>query len=369
MLSMTAATHFSTTYAEARNKFRAAARAAGAEVFSHVNPNKGPDGGELATDIARIGRKDAARLLVAMSGTHGAEGFCGSGIQTGWLSDGLFSSPPKDTAVLLIHAINPFGFAWVRRVNEDNIDLNRNFIDHSRPYPENPGYRELRDFICPRSWDAESAARSNAAFDDYARRHSSFDLQAAIMNGQYWDKEGVFYGGTSPNWSHRTLLAALAPYATTATHAAFIDLHTGLGPNGYGEIICNHYAPAPGASRVKEWFGTEATMIDDGSSTSTAVTGDTQIGVDAALPRTQVTGITLEYGTVPVPAMIESVRADNWLHIHGNLDSELGRRIKRQIRDAFYTDERQWKETVFARAVDVLKRSFEGLAKPDQAAA
>ncbi|WP_374372092.1 M14 family metallopeptidase [Dongia sp.] len=366
---MTAANYFSATYTEAREKFRTAAKAAGADLISYVNPNKGPDGGELATDVARIGSRDARRLLIGMSATHGAEGFCGSGIQTGWLGEQQFSALPSDTAILLIHAINPFGFAWVRRVNEDNIDLNRNFIDHTKPYPENAGYRELRDFICPQTWDADSAARSNAAFDDYARRHSTIDLQAAIMNGQYWDKEGVFYGGNAPNWSHRTLLAALSPYAATVTHAAFIDLHTGLGPSGYGEIISNHTGPAPGATRVRKWFGAEVTMIDDGSSTSTAVTGDTQIGVDAALPHTQVTGITLEYGTVPVPAMIESVRADNWLHIHGNLDSELGRRIKKQIRDAFYTDERQWKETVFARAVDVLHRSMTGLSKPDLVAA
>ena len=189
---MTAAAHFSASYADARSKFLAAARTGGADLSSHVNPHKGPDGGELATDVARLGPPDARRLLVAMSGTHGAEGFCGSGIQTGWLREGRFASLPSDTAILLIHAINPFGFAWVRRVNEDNIDLNRNFIDHNRPYPENAGYRELRDFICPSKWDPASLARSQEALHAYATQHSPVELQAAIMNGQYWDKEGVF---------------------------------------------------------------------------------------------------------------------------------------------------------------------------------
>lgn len=359
---MTAEAHFSATYAEARNKFLAAARAGGAVLTAHINPKQGPDGGELATDVARLGSPDAERLLIAMSATHGAEGFCGSGIQTGWLRGGPLASLPAGTAALLIHAINPFGFAWVRRVNEDNIDLNRNFIDHNRPYPENAGYRELRDFICPATWDEASAAASEAAFAGYVARHSKVDLQAAIMNGQYWDKEGVFYGGNAPNWSHRTLLEILAPYAGTAREIAFIDLHTGLGPNGYGEIISNDMAPKPGAARVRDWFGAEATMIDDGSSSSTAVTGDTQLGLHAALPRSSITGITLEYGTVPLDDMLEAVRADNWLHIHGRIDSDLGRRIKRQIRDAFYTDTRAWKEQVFDRAVDVLARTRRGLA-------
>ncbi|WP_374311254.1 M14 family metallopeptidase [Dongia sp.] len=359
---MTAEAHFSATYAEARARFRAAATAAGADIQSYLNPQRGPDGGELATDVARLGPQQASRLLIAMSSTHGAEGFCGSGIQNSWLGDGAFKKLPADTAILLIHAINPYGFAWVRRVNEDNVDLNRNFLDHAKA-PENPGYRELRDHICPKEWSDESEAAVKQVFQKFIDRHSRIELQAAIMNGQYWDKDGVFYGGTGPTWSRRTLAAALSPYAATARHAAFIDLHTGLGPYGVGEIMSNDFGGTPGAARVRDWFGPEATMLDDGSSTSTAVTGDTNIGVVAALPATTITGITLEYGTVPVEPMIDAVRADNWLHVHGKLDSDLGRKIKSQIRYTFYPDERKWKEMIIERAVDVLGRTMKGLTQ------
>jgi hypothetical protein len=267
------------------------------------------------------------------------------------------------TAILLVHAINPFGFAWIRRVNEDNVDLNRNFIDHGRPAPENPGYRELRDLICPREWSEDSEARVKHGFAEYRARHGALELQAAIANGQYWDAQGVFYGGTAPSWSRRTLAAALAPYAATARRVAFIDLHTGLGPYGIGEIMSNDHANTPGAARVRDWFGAEATMLDDGSSTSTAVTGDTNFGITGGLPGAEVTGITLEYGTLPVEQMIDSVRADNWLHVHGKLDSDLGRRIKKEIRHMFYPDERRWKEMVFERAVDVYGRALRGLTQ------
>jgi predicted deacylase len=358
---MTAEAHFSATYAAARAKFRAAATAAGADITTYLNPQRGPDGGELSTDVARIGPKDAGRVLLAMSATHGAEGFCGSGIQTGWLTENLVAKLPAGTAVLLVHAINPHGFAWVRRVNEDNVDLNRNFVDHAKQLPENDGYRELRNFICPPDWSAESEAAVKQVFNAYKQRTSPMDLQAAIMNGQYWDPLGVFYGGTGPTWSRKTLAAALAPYAGTAKKAAFIDLHTGLGPYGVGEIISNDYAGTPGSARVRDWFGMEATMLDDGTSTSTAVTGDTSLGVAAALPKTEITGITLEYGTVPVETMIDSVRADNWLHAHGKLDSEQGRKIKSEIRYSFYIEEKKWKEMVFDRAVDVYDRSMKGL--------
>src|SRR5262249_29155970 len=132
--------HFSSTYAAARDKFQYAARRAGAQLEAYHNPAIGPAGERLATDIARLGPEDAARMLVVIAGTHGVEGFCGSAIQTGWLGEGIAAELPADTALLLVHAMNPYGFAWLRRVNEENVDINRNYIDWSRPPPVNAGY-------------------------------------------------------------------------------------------------------------------------------------------------------------------------------------------------------------------------------------
>ena len=129
--------YFSGNYAQARRAFREAAASAGAALGAHHNPATGPGGIELSTETARLGAQDAERLLVVISGTHGVECFCGSGLQVGLLKSGLAAEMPRGTAILLIHAINPSGFAWVRRVTEDNVDLNRNFIDHARPHPVN----------------------------------------------------------------------------------------------------------------------------------------------------------------------------------------------------------------------------------------
>ncbi|HVO01427.1 MAG TPA: M14 family metallopeptidase [Candidatus Cybelea sp.] len=354
---------FPGSFAGGRARFRAAAATAGATLASHPNPEKGPDGEALSTESAWLGPKDASRLLLAMAGTHGAEGFCGSGIETGWLESGIFTPLPADTAVLLIHAINPYGFAWVRRVNENNIDLNRNFVDHAKPRPDNPGYRALRDAICPEIWSVESEARNRDRFLAYADAHGRMALQAAITQGQYFDDEGVFYGGTAPSWSNRTLRAILAPHASHVKKVAFIDLHTGLGPYGYGEIISNHLSGDPGNARVKDWFGSEATSTDGGSSTSAVISGDTHIGLAESLPGAEATGITLEYGTVPLEDMLNAVRADNWVHVHGDLASAKGREIKSEFRATFYPDKDDWKKLVFDRAVDVLERTMRGLTQ------
>ena len=76
--------YFSANYIEARRKFRDAATNAGARLRSIVNRSiQGPAEEELTTDLAWLGPAAASHVLVTISGTHGAEGFCGSGVQTG----------------------------------------------------------------------------------------------------------------------------------------------------------------------------------------------------------------------------------------------------------------------------------------------
>ena len=65
--------YFSNNYIEARKKFLNVSYTVGATVESFQNPNTGPDGGPLFTDVALIGPKDARTILVLMSGTHGVE--------------------------------------------------------------------------------------------------------------------------------------------------------------------------------------------------------------------------------------------------------------------------------------------------------
>jgi len=359
---MSISDYFSADYAAARGQFQTAARRVSAVLETYHNPARGPDGLVLSAETAWLGHRSAERVLVVMSGTHGVEGFCGSGLQVGLLRSGLANELPPGIGLLLIHAINPSGFAWIRRVTEGNIDLNRNFVDHGKPHPANPGYEALRDAICPADWLGDRPA-AEARLRAYGEAHGAMALQAAITSGQYVDAEGVFYGGRQATWSNRTLREILRRNASTARHVAFIDLHTGLGPYGIGEIMNNHAPEHSGFARIKEWFEGEATSSEDGNSSSAPVVGDTNIGLDEALPRAKIAGITLEYGTEPLADMIDAVRVDNWLHVHGRLDSPEGRAIKGRIRKAFYPDADPWRAMVWERAVDVTRRMVSGLAQ------
>ncbi|HEX7385460.1 MAG TPA: DUF2817 domain-containing protein, partial [Burkholderiaceae bacterium] len=148
---MSVARHFAQTYAEARAKFLAAAEAADLDATPHVHPLRGRDGEEMALDVVRDGPHDASRVLVVSSGCHGVEGYCGSGIQIAMLGDPGLRRSARDAgvALLYLHALNPYGFSWWRRTTQENVDLNRNFQDFSRPLPANAGYDSIAHWLVP----------------------------------------------------------------------------------------------------------------------------------------------------------------------------------------------------------------------------
>jgi len=363
---VTPSDHFSNTYADARARFLATCSDLGLAVEHQLHPEQGREGEELATDVTRVGPDDASHLLFTMSATHGVEGFCGSGAQIGALRTGLYDKLPDKTAVVLIHAINPYGFSWLRRVTHENVDLNRNHLDHNQPYPVNPGYEALKDAICPTEWTDEARMTAMATLNDYAEQHGWMALQGAVSGGQYSHPEGVFFGGNALTWSAQTLRSIVEEQARNARHVAFIDYHTGLGPYGYGELIGDNFVGDPGHERLKAWLGDDQiTSTDDGTSTSAVLTGCNNITVEAASPHCTHTMVTPEFGTSPVEEVLDSLRADCWLHNHGDLESDQGRAIKAEIRRCFYPDADDWKAMVWERTSDIERKMLAGLSTLD----
>jgi len=355
--------HFSASYADARAKFLTAARHAGADSAAHTHTLRGPSGEELATDVAWLGPENAQSVLVMSSATHGVEGFCGSAVQTAWLEDGGAGQRPEQIAVLLIHAVNPHGFAWLRRVNEDNVDLNRNWIDFTRPPPVNAGYGLLRDAICPRDWNAQTLARTEVELQAYAAQHGGRGLQAAVTGGQWNDPEGVFYGGQSPTWSRRTMTSILTERLHRTRHVAILDFHTGLGPYG----CCERILPAePGDSsiaRAAAWFGVGNAHPGAEASASAAVQGDNLTGSARLLPNADVTAMALEFGVAPLWTMLNAVRADCWLHVHGGPNSELAESIKTQLKAAFCANDPVWEGMVLGQSLGICRQALTALSR------
>ena len=359
---MDIADHFSQSYVEARAKFFAAVEVAGLDVESHLHPMLGRDGEALAMHIALQGRRDADALLIVSSGCHGVEGFCGSGVQVALLHDAQWRQAVQASgvAVLHIHALNPYGFSWWRRTTHENVDLNRNFHDFNQPLPANPGYDELAALLVPHSWPP--SAEVSAAIGRFIAERGPLALQEAVSSGQYTHPEGLFYGGRNPTWSHATLRHVLQEHAARCRRLGWIDLHSGLGPNGLGERIFACRDDAAALQRARAWWGDAVTSIYDGSSSSALLSGMMWLAVYDECPRAEYTGIALEYGTLPILAMFEALRADQWLENHPEAGEAQRRAIKQQIRDAFYTDTDAWKQRVVEQAFEAAQQGLRGLA-------
>ena len=352
---------FSPDYRAARAKFRESARTAGAALEEYVNPAAAPpdQDGTLTTDVALLGPDDARRVMLVNAGTHGVEAFAGSAIQIGFLAGG--PELPDDVRIVLVHAINPHGFAWLRRVTEENVDLNRNFLDHGGTHPANDAYDALHPALCPERWDAPALAEMDRTIEDYVDKNGAFVLQAVVTRGQYRHPDGIFYGGKRPTWSNSTFRDILDKHVTGARRGAFIDLHTGLGGYGDAELIGGASPSTPGGRRMRDWYGDIVTSPSAGTSSSAPLVGVIARSVREAAKGADVMSATLEFGTYPVRDVLHALLADNWLHAHGDVESPLGREIKADIRKRLFPDEDDWKERVLVQGVEILNRTLKGL--------
>lgn len=353
---------FSRRYDQARRRFVAAAMRAGSG-WRHArldHPLTGPRGEPLSLDYAWLGPPDARRVLVTQSATHGVEGFAGSALQIDHML-GRQAPLPGQLAVLHIHALNPHGFAWLRRVNEDGVDLNRNFVDFSVPLPLNPDYEKVRAALVP----PDPASWSQAAGELAALREAlgSVRFERAVSGGQYRDPAGLFYGGTGPSWSRRALEHLFDELALDARERiAVVDFHTGLGPFGYGELICDHAPGSAGARMARRWFGESVTEPALGTSSSVPKEGL----VDYAWQRAfgdRVAFVTLEFGTYPFRSMLDALRADHWRHAYRPDTSAMAVSDDASVamRRHFDPASQDWREAVMFRGRQVLRQAIAGL--------
>lgn len=352
---------FAHDFAEARAKFLAAA--AGAQLQSHPEPLRGFELESLAMDVARIGADDADAVLIVSSGCHGVEGYCGSGVQVSLLADEAFRARAREAGVALvfIHALNPWGFSMGRRVTHEGVDLNRNFVDFRCPVPRNAGYDELDALLLPAEWPPTE--RDASKLMGYAARYGMAALQQAVSGGQYQHPDGLFYGGKAATWSQTTLRMVLRQQATHCRKLGWIDLHTGLGDSGVGERIFAGRDDAAARQRAKAWWGNRVTFTDDGSSTSSDLQGNLWHAAYEECRQATYTGITLEFGTQPLPVVMQALRYDHWVARRRAPPHDPARETARALmREAFFTDTPAWKKAVLEQGRAAALQAIGGLA-------
>jgi predicted deacylase len=265
----------------------------------------------------------------------------------------------------LVHAINPFGFSHICRVNEHNIDLNRNFVDFSKPLPAASAvYARLHDAVVPTAWAEEPKRQADKMIDDAWAELGERDFQDGVCRGQYRYADGLFYGGQAFSWSNATWRACLASLPRSAKHVVHIDLHTGLGSFGYGEILFPLAPDIPSRRWASEWYENLGLRTAGSSeSSATAIAGAmNQAVLDSSLGRESLS-ITVECGTVEFRRMFEALRADNWLRLRAPAGFPAEAEIRKELLDCFYPSDSEWRRSVVERCRQVLARTVDAMGE------
>jgi len=361
------------TYIEGRNSFLKAAENRRAKIVSYPHGARGRHNEELATDVTYVGPEEPVKLLVISTAVHGIEGFAGCAILTqlfGEQLDGL--RLPDDAGVLCINFVSPRGASFASRADVGNINLNRNFLKHPDDHVENPEYAEISWLLNPVNLN-HSWADGFQFFMKYKKKWGSRKIQEVLTRGQYVDEKGVEFGGfeESPtNLLFRRILRENIPESVRA--CTCFDIHTGLGgeKDGLGAhhgvvLITEFPEDSYHSKQGRQWFGNvvQSSLSSSAISTPRLGTVDHAIvqEIGALNPRCAVAVYCAEFETYDLKRVAWTCRSDNWLNVHGELESGRGQRIKKGMYRMFYPPTKKWRENLLKEGALLVEQAVRGL--------
>ena len=344
-------TMFHPTYDDARAAFRSMSADAGGTLHAwEIIPSETGEAEGLTIDAAVFG--EGAKALILSSGLHGVEGFAGSAVQLDLLRRGL----PDDIRVVLLHALNPYGMAKLRRVNENNVDLNRNFLADGESYSgSSDGYRRLDPLLNP-SRPVSGPDWMIARTVLQILRHGYNTLKTAVVGGQYDFPKGLFFGGDELQAAPRTLLAELPSLLEGANQIVHIDFHTGLGKSGTYALLVDTDAGSAQHIRFRDAYGDRVQPWDADHGVAYKIRG----GLPEAMVRlfgARTDVITCEFGTLPALKVLKALRTENQAtHWGGDLD-----RAKAGLLAAFRPSSAKWERAIIEGGARVVNQAIEQL--------
>lgn len=357
--------YFRGGYNASRNRFLAAVKYLGAHRFTlTLEGFIGREGETLACDAALLGPSHGRELIVLSSGLHGSEGHAGAGCQIAAMSDEalIHKLMASGKSLLVIHAINPYGFSYGRRVNEEGVDLNRNFLDFSSACENDNGYSQVHDLLIPESWPPDMGNQQAVA--EYIHCHGERAFQRAVTSGQQSHQDGMFYSGLAPAWSQTTLSRIFDHYLPGFDRVLWLDVHTGLGPYGVCQMILSGSqalpGELPGLAQAKVLWGPDVVGLTDDESLSVAVRGSAGEWLGQRYPSRSSLSVALEFGTLPITQTMDALRFDHWVHQRAfpQRSDSLREHARTIMQQAFDPDDDKWREMVWNQTRHTLERAL-----------
>jgi len=345
--------YFTADYRTARGRFLRAAEAVGGRLFQYPVASETVEE-PLSIDVAVIGPETGATVLVT-SGLHGVEGFAGSAMQLALLDSLASDKHMASMRFVLVHSINPYGFSAIRRFDEDNIDLNRNYLLPDESYTGAPvGYCQLDSLLNPKS--APSRLEPFIAKAIWQRwRRGPAAVRSAVAGGQYEYPHGVFYGGSEAAQSTRIVQTHCAEWLDQASSVAHLDIHTGLGRFGHLTALVNSVEESESYQWFADALGESQVETQDGD-TAYAVRGLFGEWMQRRFNDREFHSVVAEYGTYGNIRVLAAMRAENRAHFYARPESAAWRRAKRELQECFCPSDVQWRERVVASFLDSVIR-------------
>ena len=295
-------------------------------------------------------------------GVHGVEGFFGSAVRLGLLERLRQAASQRYVRYVLIHAVNPFGFSCLRRFNEDNVDLNHNFLDSADDYIGAPdGYAVLDGFLNPTSQPSRlEPVRLKALWNIW--RMGLAALKQAVAGGQYEYPDGLFFGGHGPCQSAQLVRQHCDSWLGLSPKIIPVDFHSGLGSFGSYKLLLAETAESKDYPWYTGAFGAEfVEPLAEPDGTAYTVSGSFGGWMQSHFKARAYHFVAAEFGTCDVIRVLAAIRAENRAHHYGSESSSIYQGAKAELVECFRPADASWRRLVVEAGLEIVAQGEEAV--------
>ena len=299
---------------------------------------------------------EKTNLIILTTGVHGIEGYIGSVMLDVFFEEIYPELDTTDTGVLVVANINPYGMKNYRRYNENNVDLNRNFIEDWESFDRssNKEYPKVVNFLQPEGKMGNAFWHEVGFYMSLAKEAiftGADTISDALLTGQYEYPTGVYYGGNGDEVSTTYLKGVFADCLDGKyENLVHIDIHSGYGPR-YNMVIFNSVQDMTTEAEAVEMFGYDYIIAQD-SEEFYVTYGDTtdyfyRLARSKESPK-ELYSTCFEFGTIG-DSFIDSILSlkytvdENRQHFYPTTNKITSEVVRQNYMELFYPTEMEWR--------------------------